>query len=152
MSMDQLSATPEKYLPHRGSMLFEQQLLQGDAESGKTRYRIPAQSIFLDQKGQLLPAALVELAAQSFAFVQGFFGEEGVTRGVLAEVSAFRCVGCGLTPGEELLICTEKKFELLPFIVVDFRIERVDAPGATFASGTLKIFVEVWQSEEGASK
>jgi len=79
---------------------------------------------FWDERGELLPVAFIEIAAQACAAMQGYIDhQQGIAprQGFLVGVDKFNCNGTA-RPGETLLTCLQVVAELDSFLVVDAQV------------------------------
>lgn len=136
----------ERLIPHRPPMRLVDTLLSFADGSGLTEACPAAECILADARGELDPAALVELIAQSYAAVKGYddlSNDRPVKEGFLVGVRKLRITGKAFT-GDRLLTTIRTVGTFEGFAVAEGEIVRA---GETIATGTIKL----WIVDEGAT-
>ena len=127
---------PENYMPHKKPMLMISELTRIQDNVCEGASVIGKDNPFL--AGSVLdPAALIEIGAQSMAFLDSFLHPGGSLQGMLVEISRFEYTGRVISCGDRLKIRGEKVYEMPPWNIGEFRICADD--GEEIASGEVKI-------------
>lgn len=128
---------PENYLPHQKPMLMISELTRNYDNVCETVYVVQKDNPFL-VNGQLHPAALIEIGAQSMAFLDTFLNFGETLQGMLVEVNKFEYSKIPVRVNDKLLIFGEKIYEMPPWYIGGFKMTAADT-GETVATGEIKV-------------
>ena len=103
----------------------------------ETVYVVQKDNPFL-VNGQLHPAALIEIGAQSMAFLDTFLNFGETLQGMLVEVNKFEYSKIPVRVNDKLLIFGEKIYEMPPWYIGGFKMTAADT-GETVATGEIKV-------------
>lgn len=128
-------------LPHRDSMLLLDRLVEYQPGQARVAARAEAGGLFVDARGRLDPAAVVELAAQGAAALKGYEARlkgEPVKIGYLVGIRDFE-IGGAAEAGEELEIAMRLEFAMEQAALMHGEVR---AAGRLIGAGTIKIWEE----------
>jgi predicted hotdog family 3-hydroxylacyl-ACP dehydratase len=140
MKIVSLPAKADHFLPHAFPMVFIDRLLEADGERGLCDLQLTSAHIFVDSQGRMDRTCYVELAAQSFAAVEGWkLVCQGArfSSGFLVGVQAFECLDDARI-GDLLQIETIELGGFDGYTVVRATINRGEE---TIAQGKIKLYV-----------
>ncbi len=124
---------------HKPPMLMVDKILEEDGMKTKTSFAIKEDNICLDENGILARAALIEIAAQSFAAIDRYrklkAGLE-TAKGFLASIKDYNFYG-NAKVGDEIICVLEKTDEIAGMHIVNTDILVNDN---IIASGEIRIF------------
>lgn len=135
-----LPVEAETLIPHRKPMRLVDRLLKCRDGSGTVEAVIEKGSMLLDENGNLEPAAMIELMAQSFAMVKGYEdinNSEPVKNGFLVGVKKADTFGKA-SAGDRLLVTVKKIWGLEGFVVAEGDIKN---GSEVIARGSIKLWV-----------
>ena len=124
---------------HKPPMLLVDEILEESQSKGKTSYEIKPGDIFVGDGGIFARAALIEIAAQSFAAVDKFQKMKkniDSSRGFLASVKNFEFFD-DAKAGDEIICDIEKVDEISRLHIVKAELS---ASGKKIAAGEFRIF------------
>lgn len=124
-------------VPHRPPMLLVSQLLACDSDASEAIARLPAECPLAREDGEIEPAALIELMAQTCAAAQGYRGlqqEQPPRVGYLVGITKTELSG-SLHAGETCRVLAKVIGVLGPFAVTEATVVR---DGQVIAKGTIK--------------
>lgn len=127
-------------IPHRPPIVFIDCVTGAEGFSASSRFTVPADSPYVDEKGRLMPEAMLEVMAQCFAAGAGMQAAEAgrsITWGYLAAIKDLR-IPAPVFAGDELHAEAAHSMSVGPLHVLDCRVLRGEA---VVASAQLKIFV-----------
>lgn len=129
----------KKNMVHKPPMLMVDKILEEDGMKTKTSFAIKEDNICLDENGILARAALIEIAAQSFAAIDRYrklkAGLE-TAKGFLASIKDYNFYG-NAKVGDEIICILEKTDEIAGMHIVNTDILVNDN---IIASGEIRIF------------
>ncbi len=133
-------------IPHRPPMVWIQEVIHADRETGKCRFVYHAKENYSDATG-IRPSSFIELMAQSYAFSQAAFAKASgnalaMNKAYLAGVSDLKIEANAtrLVEGDELTVEVRCYRKLGPLSLVKGRVST--PAGNLVAAGDLKLFAE----------
>lgn len=134
-----------KIMPHRPPMLLVEEILDMGQNAARVRALNPPDGLFADKEGFLLPAALIEMTAQSYAafdgakrFLEGTLPEDG--GGFLVNVRDFVFFN-PVRAGQEVYVDVTIKNRFFDTRIIE---GTVWADGKKAAQG--QVYVFVWEN------
>ena len=142
--MPKLPCAAEMLVQQRPPMLLIDRLICRDrqVDTALVEAFVPADGVFVDPDGELLPEYFIELVAQSMAAVNGYDCRlDGLSsgRGFLVGVDDF-CWHGGVVAGETMKVEMAKIFEFGPVTVMSGRV--INKDGEVLAAGEIKAWEE----------
>lgn len=130
----------EMLLPHRRPMCLVDRLVEFDDNSGVVEACIAPDSLLVDKDGTLDRIAFIELIAQSYAAVRGYFdllGGKEIKKGFLVAAKQIKLKG-KTVPGDLLRISVTTTDEVGDFNIADGVIMKGDT---VLASGNITVWI-----------
>ena len=127
------------YMMHKPPMLLVDKVLEESAKKAKTSFFVKSDCIFLDGNNILSRAALIEVAAQSFAaadIYQRTVSSRKLVKGFLVSVRDFKFTG-NAAAGDEIICDIEETNEIAQLHIVEAKLS---VNGTAIASGEVRIF------------
>ena len=126
------------FIPHKPPVAMVSEIVHIADSGGDIRSVIAEDCVFADEQGVLDNTALIELAAQSVAALNGFMTPRSVPDGMLVEVNRFSC-HAPVKTGESVTTRFITATEFLPWHIIEFEI--LGENGERKAEGVLKLCV-----------
>lgn len=136
--IDHLPVPAEDYIPQRSPMRLVDTLLSVGERSAQVETVLTEETPFLDESGQLDPAAYMEIIAQAIAALNGFqfCNREGKPEGFLMGAKNID-VHESARRGDRLVTSVRKTHKFEDFGVIHGRVER---DGLCLAEGEIKVY------------
>lgn len=128
------------FVPHRKPMLLIDEITECSATSGAANATLTADNLFLDAQGALQASALLEMMAQTYAAVRGYFDTlqgKSVSAGYLVGMRQANIYTLPVV-GDTLRIAVDITGAFDGFIVATGTVSHLET---IYASGTLKLWI-----------